>query len=168
LAEPSITIEGLDEFLRKNANPQELLKGPLRKFFTRSAITVQRNAKKLAPVDTGRLRSSIETDVDKSTLPLFATIGTNVKYAPYMEYGTARNSDSPRRGKRSHFPPPGALDLWARRHGIANGFVVAQAIFDKGGLEPRKFMRDGLRDSLPNINSNLNRLSEDIEKAWQD
>lgn len=41
-------------------------------------------AKLLCPVDTGRLRSSISHAPDGNT----EYIGTNVDYAPYLEYGT--------------------------------------------------------------------------------
>ncbi len=42
-------------------------------------------AKRLCPVDTGNLRNSISHAVDKSDNS--AVIGTNVKYAPYIELG---------------------------------------------------------------------------------
>jgi len=41
-------------------------------------------AKRLSPVDTGRLRNSITHTTDDDTV----YIGTNVEYAPYVEYGT--------------------------------------------------------------------------------
>ena len=45
-------------------------------------------AKKLCPVDTGRLRNSItHQQYDDHT----EVIGTNVEYAPYVELGTVRN-----------------------------------------------------------------------------
>jgi len=75
-------------------------------FLQAAGIAIARQAKELAPVDTGLLRASInwstpgnggglETPAgrenelsvaDKDT----AKIGTNVEYAEYMEYGTAR------------------------------------------------------------------------------
>lgn len=44
------------------------------------------HAKALTPVDTGRLRNSISHMADNDA----AYIGTNVEYAPYVEYGTHR------------------------------------------------------------------------------
>jgi len=53
-----------------------------------SALNVQTNAKGRCPVDTGRLRSSIRAVfVDGG---LGASVETNVKYAPFVEYGTGR------------------------------------------------------------------------------
>lgn len=48
-------------------------------------------AKALSPVDTGRLRDSITYTVQESS----TTIGTNVEYAPYVEFGTYKMSAKP-------------------------------------------------------------------------
>lgn len=48
-------------------------------------------AKRLCPVDTGNLRNSITHTSDDDT----AYIGTNVEYAPYVEYGTSRTKAQP-------------------------------------------------------------------------
>lgn len=49
-------------------------------------------AKKLCPVDTGRLRNSItHQQFDENT----EVIGTNVEYAPYVELGTHRMQAKP-------------------------------------------------------------------------
>ena len=48
-------------------------------------------AKRKCPVDTGNLRNSITHGVEDYT----AYIGTNVEYAPYVEYGTSRMKAQP-------------------------------------------------------------------------
>lgn len=48
-------------------------------------------AKRLCPVDTGRLRNSISHTHDENS----AYIGTNVEYAPYVEFGTRRQKAQP-------------------------------------------------------------------------
>jgi HK97 gp10 family phage protein len=48
-------------------------------------------AKRLCPVDTGRLRNSITHTTDDSA----AYIGTNVDYAVYVEMGTVRTPAQP-------------------------------------------------------------------------
>lgn len=45
-------------------------------------------AKKLCPVDTGRLRNSISHKVDPDEPAAY--VGTNVEYAPYVEFGTGK------------------------------------------------------------------------------
>ena len=51
-------------------------------------LTAEGHAKRITPVDTGRLRNSISHATDDEA----AYIGTNVEYAPYVELG-ARGRD---------------------------------------------------------------------------
>lgn len=53
-----------------------------------SAFRIQADARRNAPVDTGRLRSSIF--VRHLQGGMAAEVGTDVHYAPYQEYGTSR------------------------------------------------------------------------------
>lgn len=48
-------------------------------------------AKRLCPVDTGRLRNSITHTIDETS----AYIGTNVEYAEHVELGTSRQKAQP-------------------------------------------------------------------------
>lgn len=52
---------------------------------------IETRAKLLCPVDTGNLRKSITSDVKGIT----AEIGTNVHYAPHVEFGTRRSKAKP-------------------------------------------------------------------------
>jgi HK97 gp10 family phage protein len=52
------------------------------------ALKIQKSAKKRCPVDTGRLRSSIV--IEPYNDGFTAHVGTNVKYAPYVEFGTGK------------------------------------------------------------------------------
>lgn len=54
-------------------------------------ILVEGRAADNAPVDTGRLKNSIKSEVDGD----FAIIGTAVEYAPYQELGTSRMKAQP-------------------------------------------------------------------------
>ena len=58
------------------------------RFLLRLALQVERAAKRLAPVDTGRLRSSIGHTLRRDAGGLLATVGTSVEYASYVEFGT--------------------------------------------------------------------------------
>ena len=50
--------------------------------------TAEGYAKESCPVDTGRLRASISHAVQEDTV----YVGTNVEYAPYIEFGTGRHA----------------------------------------------------------------------------
>lgn len=55
---------------------------------TAIGMTAETYAKKITPVDTGRLRNSISNAVKEDESAVY--IGSNVEYAPYVELG-ARN-----------------------------------------------------------------------------
>ena len=55
----------------------------------RTGTRVQNEARRQAPVDTGRLRSSIVSRSEDHGRTYDVTVGTNVTYAEHVEYGTA-------------------------------------------------------------------------------
>lgn len=102
---------------------QELLQGPtgpVVRFLTRKAIEVQNEAKRLCPVDTGRLRSSITYELRQSDHP-YAVVGTDVTYARFIEngtgiYGPHKTPIRPVRAKFLAFKPRGsAVTVFARQ-----------------------------------------------------
>jgi HK97 gp10 family phage protein len=161
----SYKIEGLDRLIRK-CEP-ELIAKPLRGFFNRAAIAIENRAKQNAPVDTGRLRASIGHEIDAAPVPHWAKVGTNVKYAPFMEFGTGLFAEGPGAKGGRHWPPGAALGVWAARHGGASGYAVAAAIGKRGGLKPRRYLRNAFRDAQSEIQRWLNELSKDIRAAWE-
>lgn len=69
--------------------------GPVGKHLKRLGIKVQRRAKQLAPVDTGRLRASITEALGSDAEGLVERVGTNVEYAPHQEFGTSKMAAHP-------------------------------------------------------------------------
>lgn len=65
----------------------------VKRAIAKGAFAVQKDAKILAPVDTGRLRSSIKIDFFKGGLT--ADVNTNVEYAANVEFGSSRQRSSP-------------------------------------------------------------------------
>ena len=61
----------------------------------RVAIKVQNEARKLCPVHTGRLRSSIVHVMGEDGKGPYAQVGTNVSYAPHVEFGTDTSPAQP-------------------------------------------------------------------------
>jgi len=98
-----------------------------------------RDAKINAPVDTGKLRSSIMPGVTSNSGGVVGVTGSNVAYAPFMELGTA-----------AHWPPIAALEGWARRHGT-NAYLVARAIARRG-TKARRFLQKALQTNIHRIN----------------
>lgn len=52
------------------------------------ALSVEASAKGLAPVDTGTLRRSITHKPGRDVRGFYVDVGTNVVYAPFVEFGT--------------------------------------------------------------------------------
>lgn len=161
----SVEIKGLDRVVK--ALSPSLINKPLRRFWERSAEAVRGEARHLAPVDTGKLRNSIAIEIDSNNPPQFAKVGTNVHYAPYQEFGTGLQTDG-EGGGSGHWPPAKALDSWAKKHGFPSGAAVAAAIGGRGGLLPKRFMRDGLKNSMGKIDAYVGALADEIEAEWAD
>lgn len=119
------------EAQRKLRQLESDLRGdPLKQGFVRAATMFMRDARKNAPVDTGRLRASIVVDLRSRDGEGFDVItGTNVEYAMHQEFGT-----------KPFWPPPGALSRWAKRHGTTD-FLVRRSIARHGIRAKRYFQR---------------------------
>ncbi|MCK4385367.1 MAG: hypothetical protein KAW52_03800 [candidate division Zixibacteria bacterium] len=95
-----------------------------------SALDIRRTAMKnledMKAWDTGHLSRTIIVDPKK---PAFMSkIVVTAPYGVYIEYGA-----------RPHFPPPEALEDWARRHGFDSTWPICLAISERG-LPERPFM----------------------------
>ncbi len=64
----------------------DLVKPPLDEGIKRVTQFLDREIKMATPVQTGRLRASITSEIYAD----FGRVGTNVFYAPFVEFGTAK------------------------------------------------------------------------------
>ena len=78
----------------ENMKGESLLRGA-----QKAGAFLEGEAKKLCVVDTGRLRSSITHSVDANENGISIVIGTNVEYAPYVEFGTGPKGEASTSGK---------------------------------------------------------------------
>ena len=84
--EVTVKVEGVKELIKNVRAYQFIKKEAIRIALVRGGYKVELAAKEMCPVITNRLRSSITTD--KSEVQGFVVkVGTNVKYAPYVEHG---------------------------------------------------------------------------------
>lgn len=89
-------------------------------------LTAERYAKELCAVDTGRLRNSISHQVDGETV----YVGTNVEYAPYLEFGTGKFAEG---GGR---PTP-----WTYQDSEGNWHTT-------NGMKPHPYLKPSIEDHL--------------------
>ncbi len=67
----------------------------IEKGMTKACVLVERDAKKNAPIDTGRLRNSITHRLETETGQIIGIVGTNVEYASFQEFGTSKMAAQP-------------------------------------------------------------------------
>ncbi|MFJ2621368.1 HK97-gp10 family putative phage morphogenesis protein [Glutamicibacter sp. NPDC087344] len=79
----------------------------------KTAKDIEATAKAIVPVDTGNLRSSINTQPSRGASRSSVTIGADVvagtKYAKYLEFGTSRMTARPFMGPASAKHEPAFL-----------------------------------------------------------
>ena len=73
-----VEVLGVDRLAKK------LKPADLKEALNESCLLVENTAKENCPVASGQLRNSITSNVSGET----GEVGTNVEYAPYVEYGT--------------------------------------------------------------------------------
>lgn len=103
-----------------------------------ATLLVSRDAKLLAPVDTGRLRASITPAIRLDGNDVIGVVGTNVEYAAAVEVGS-----------KPHWPPRGALETWAKRHGM--GVFLVQRAIARRGSKPRKYLQGAFEKNKAKI-----------------
>lgn len=130
---------------------KELMGAPMVQTVRNATLLIQRSSRINAPVDTGRLRASITPSVVSGVNEIQGIVGSNVKYAPYMELGT-----------RPHWPPIAALETWARSHGTS-AFLVARAIA-RHGTKARRYLQRAFEENAGRVKvmveQTIKRISE--------
>lgn len=152
MAAVDIEVRGLKEAKADLMRIAEELSGaPMAQAMKDAALYVTADARRLAPVDTGRLRASIIPEIRVMTNEVVGVVGSNVIYAPYMEFGT-----------RPHWAPPGALSTWARRHGRSEFYI--RTLIAMRGLKPRKYLQGGFEANKTRIIARIERAVGEITK----
>jgi HK97 gp10 family phage protein len=140
-----------DKKLRRMLKDPKFVLGPAQNLLDSAANTVERLAKLKVPTDTGRLKNSITIDDTKT---LERRVGTNVKYAKPVEFGT-----------RPHFPPVESLNPWARRHG-KNAWGVALKIAAVG-TKPQPFMNPAIDEmESRHLDGFIRDFYRDVMRGW--
>lgn len=82
------SIQGLDKLLAKLTKLDGDVNNALSKSIERNIKRVQSTAKRLAPVNDGYLRNSIQGEVKSEGNKIEGRVSTAVNYAHYVEFGT--------------------------------------------------------------------------------
>ena len=148
-----VNVKGLKEAQKDiERKLREMTGGPMVQTMRSATMMIHRDAKLNAPVDTGRLRASIMPSVVAAEDKIQGIVGSNVKYAPYVELGT-----------RPHWPPIAALETWARSHGTS-AFLVARAIARRG-TKAHKFLQRAFESNQTRIVTMIERAVKKITES---
>ena len=147
-----------DKELLKKLDAENLVGPPLRHAFEGSTELIEGEVKLGlrggAGVDTGRLRQGITHEVASDPIPLWGRVGTNVKYAPFVEYGT-----------KPHWVGVRHLQGWARRHHV-NPYAVQRKIA-KHGTPARRMFELGWKASERDVEEYFEEAAKAIEERFE-
>lgn len=134
----SVTIAGQKETLATVKSLSNFGRFEVGRVIQEACLNVQREAKRRAPVDTGRLRSSINMRMVGS---MAGEVGTSLAYAPAVEFGSGLYGERrqayiirPKRGKFLAFKP-GSFG-----GGFGGGKTVFARVVRHPGVKPRPFL----------------------------
>lgn len=104
-----------------------------------TAAQVERSAKQRVPVDTGNLRASLRF---RRRAPATYAVGTNVQYAPDVEFGADPHVITPNQAEALRFED-------------ANGEPVFAARVEHPGTPAQPFLRPALREHESDLTENI-------------
>jgi len=133
------------EFKLDGAGLRQLLgssSGPVAKIVVRATNQVHREARRLCPVDEGRLKASISQEVVMRSGGPVGQVGSNLPYAIFVHEG--RGWVYPRKGRFLRWPAKNNSGAGNRRYsgGRTSAYVFAKKAKPVKG---RPFLRDALK-----------------------
>lgn len=137
MANLNIEVEGLD-ILDDLIDMQQIQRA-----VGKACALVERTAKQKAPKDTGALRRSITSEVEREGNEMVGTVFTPLEYAPYVEFGTGLFAES---GGRKDVP-------WCYQDDKGEWHSTS-------GQKPQPFMR-------PALNENREQIKRILKEAIQ-
>lgn len=137
-----------------NLKGNEMFGPAMKRGLGRIAVFLEGEVRTRTRVDTGRARNSVNSVVDGQAIPEWAVIGSKLEYIEALEEGS-----------EPHWPPVGALQPWARRHGFPAGrsgdFLVRRAISRTGTVGDHMF-RDAVDENVSAVNDLIGMIERDI------
>jgi HK97 gp10 family phage protein len=169
----TLDIKGMSEAMAKFDKYKKIVQSEIKDEVAASALKIQSDAKKLAPVNLGMLRNSIYLKSNISSPNSFMfTIGASKKYAPYVEFGTGGKVSIPKgyENYAATFKTKSggkfkdmvlALTEWVQKKGIASGkqsksaaYMIALSILRKG-LRPQPFLIPAFEQEKPKLKARI-------------
>tara|TARA_B100000073_G_C23427574_1_gene449861 strand:- start:54 stop:587 length:534 start_codon:yes stop_codon:yes gene_type:complete len=162
-------IDGLPK-LKRRMRMHKVAGLPIRNFLRDYGQEVVKEAKAVAPKDSGRLRRSIKMQpvLDLGRLPDGITIRSMAQHSSYV-HGTGPNFKltEPYARSKPHWPPAKPLQAWGPvKSGQIPVFLVQKAIAEKGTpLIP--YLNIGVKNSRGKRKLLLKKAAVEIELLWK-
>lgn len=146
-----INIRDINKFASKARRFTGDVKKAVAKDLAEAAINVDRGSKERAPVDTGRLRTSVYFEKKRSN-GLLWEVGVNARYAPYVEFGTGRKVNLTEL-RKAGFPDSFAAQFKGRGIRQVN-------------LRPRPFFFPSVNEETPKLKRRLDQTLKRYGKSF--
>lgn len=147
-------LTGGKEFAEVLKSSDQLVRNEMRDALNESAVFLSRKARGYAPIDKGALRASLGSGIiwaESSMNPMFSSVGTNLKYGVYQEFGTGIYvGNPPIRPKRAK------MLAWKSKGGK---WIFAHQV---RGTKPKKYLQKGRDDTEPFFRDRMNSALEKI------
>ena len=143
-----IKMSGLERVIRLSTRAFDAIYSDLADINISSATRILGKAKEFAPVDTGRLRASLNIQVKEGGLHV--QVGTNVRYAKPVEFGS-----------RPHFPPRAPIKLWTRRRKPGYSYMGILWGIANRGIKAQPFLRPAIAEESGRWKANMDSYFED-------
>jgi HK97 gp10 family phage protein len=137
----TVSLEGVEKVLKGIQMAKRSVAKEVKEVVRITAFNIEKKAKKRVPVDTGHLRRSIR--VWQWNNGYTFEVGTNVFYAPYVEFGTGQRGKQTGQGKKYGLHIEYNTDIRGQR---AQPFLYPS--FDEEKREYIKRIRNAIRKGL--------------------
>lgn len=181
MASITLDIKGLNETIGKLDKFNKTVQTEIKDEVNASALSIQTNAKRLAPVNLGNLRNTIYlVEQSKNNSSYMFSVGAAASYAPYIEFGTGGKVSIPNgfesyaaqfKGKAggTFKEMLRALTMWVERKGIASGkksksvaYMIAVSILRKG-LRPHPFLLPAFEQERPKLKAKIENIIKNVK-----
>lgn len=144
----TVDIGGLDGAIKQLTIWEQAKTKKVVDVINASAINIQNGAKRRCPVDNGHLRASIAMEPTNNGLTI--DVGSKLKYAPFVEFGTGKFVSIP---AAAGFSASGRSTPWFYPETV-KGVKTGRMIFTHGS-KPQPFLFPAAEEERPRLVSSM-------------
>ena len=137
-------IEGLDALIKKIGKLAPEIAKEVAMEVNASALAIQSKARREVKVDNGILRNSIQLKEINTGDKIMYTVGSRLKYAPYVEFGTG-----------------GEVTVPAGYEDFAYQFIGKN--IKKIDLKPRPYLIPAFESEIPILRKNIQKVIKNVK-----